>query len=94
MARIHLEVGLIFHRSGPKTQNLVLTNVSFMFYRTLENVNLLYKLQILVHTKCALNQNCRKNVPANNCHPKVPKFHVEIQHLHWHPPYLKPTAPS
>ena len=36
----------------------------------------------------------QKDVPANNGHPKVPEFHVEIQHLHWYPPYLRPTAPS
>ena len=45
-------------------------------YRSLEIIDRLlysmYKLQILVHTKVVLSQNCRKMyIPANNCHPKV-----------------------
>ena len=35
----------------------------------------MHKSQILVHTKYALNQNHIKNVPANNCRPKVVALH-------------------
>ena len=58
-----------------KFTNLLLTDISFVYYRTIgfirPFITFAYKLQMVVHAKCALNQKSQKNVTANNCHPKV-----------------------
>ena len=64
--KVTIFLRLIFLRIGPKTQNFVLANISYTHRRTLEFVDPLPHLRtqiaklILVHAKCALNQNRKK----------------------------------
>ena len=65
------------------TKKFVLANISYVYYRTLENVDPVPfpHIILVVLAKLALNQIRQKNVPANNCHLNVRPGHIIEMHL-------------
>ena len=68
---------------GPKTQNFVPANISYTHIEHW-NVSTLYHYHVQIAKfstrKTSFKPKSQKNVPANNCHPKVHKLYTTSTH--------------